>query len=86
MSTVGRVLGGVVGTMAAATAVAGVLHHRSIAAERRLAAQLPDELPAVLPPDREYFVSADDGVQLSVEELDPVDGGAPELTAVLVHG
>ncbi|MGB6163527.1 MAG: alpha/beta hydrolase [Pseudonocardiaceae bacterium] len=44
------------------------------------------DLPAVLPPDREYRVVADDGVELSVEELDPADGGVPELTAVLVHG
>lgn len=44
------------------------------------------DLPVVLPPDREYLVVADDGVELSVEELDPADGGAPELTVVLVHG
>jgi pimeloyl-ACP methyl ester carboxylesterase len=71
---------------ALAAAVAGVVHHGRIAAERRSATQLPDELPAALPPDREYTVTADDGVQLSVEELDPADGGAAELTVVLVHG
>jgi pimeloyl-ACP methyl ester carboxylesterase len=74
------------GTTVAAAGVAGVVHHRRIEAERRSAAELPNELPPVLPPDREYTVTADDGVQLSVEELDPADGGVPELTAVLVHG
>jgi pimeloyl-ACP methyl ester carboxylesterase len=69
-----------------AAAAAGVVHHYRIAAERRTAAQLPDGLPVVLPPDREYTVTADDGVELSVEELDPADGGAPELTVVLIHG
>jgi pimeloyl-ACP methyl ester carboxylesterase len=39
-----------------------------------------------LAPDRESTVVADDGVPLSVVEIDPVDGGEPELTVVLVHG
>lgn len=86
MTTLGLLAGGMVGTAVAAVAVAGIAHHRRIAAERRFAAGLPAELPVPLPPDREYTVTADDGVQLAVEELDPVDGGAPELTAVLVHG
>jgi pimeloyl-ACP methyl ester carboxylesterase len=77
--------GGVaVGALGAATA--GVVHHYRIAAERRIAALLPGGLPVALPPDREYVVTADDGVELSVEELDPADGGAPGLTVVLIHG
>lgn len=86
MASAGRVIGGVLGTAVGGVAVAGVVHHRRIAAERRFAAELPDELPIVLPPDREYTVTADDGVHLSVEELEPVGTGAPELTVVLVHG
>jgi pimeloyl-ACP methyl ester carboxylesterase len=86
MAAAGRVAGGVLGAGVAAAAVACVVHHRRIAAERRLAAGLPNELPPVLPPDREYTVMADDGVALWVEELDPADGGAPELTVILIHG
>lgn len=73
---------GALGTVAAAAAV----HHHRIGEVRRQAVDLADELPSPLPPDREYMVWADDGVALSVEEVDPADGGAPELTAVLIHG
>jgi len=31
-------------------------------------------------------VAADDGVAISVEEIDPADGGRPDLTVVYVHG
>jgi pimeloyl-ACP methyl ester carboxylesterase len=86
-SSVKRVAGGVSGTAVTAAIVAGVVHHHRIATLRRLAAELvPDRFPAVLPPDREYTVLADDGVELSVEELDPADGGAPEFTVILIHG
>lgn len=80
------VLGGVLGMAVATALVAGAAHHHRIAKLRRDAAELPDGFPTVLPPDREYTVVADDGVQLSVEELDPADGGAPEFTVVLIHG
>jgi pimeloyl-ACP methyl ester carboxylesterase len=62
------------------------VHHNHIGKVREDAVDLPHELPSPLPPDREYTVLADDGVALSVEELDPADGGAPELTVVLIHG
>jgi pimeloyl-ACP methyl ester carboxylesterase len=39
-----------------------------------------------LDPDRECTVVAEDGVPLAVAEVDPDDGGAPDLTVVLVHG
>ena len=39
-----------------------------------------------LAPDRESTVVADDGVSLSVVEIDPVDRGEPELAVVFVHG
>lgn len=80
------VAGGVVGAAAAGAAVAAVVHHNRIGKVREDAVDLPHELPTPLPPDREYTVRADDGVALSVEELDPADGAAPELTAVLIHG
>jgi len=86
MRAAGRVAGGVLGVAAAATTVAAVVHHHRIAKVRGDAVGLPHELPTPLPPDREYTVPADDGIVLSVEELDPADGGAPELTVVLVHG
>lgn len=82
----GWVAGGVLGTAATTAAVAGVTHHHRIAQLRRYTAELPDGFPVVLPPDREYLVAADDGVELFVEELDPADGGAPEFTVVLIHG
>ncbi|MGH3829860.1 MAG: alpha/beta fold hydrolase [Pseudonocardiaceae bacterium] len=94
MKSAVRVAGGVLGAAVTAAAVATVVHHNHIGELRRNhigewrrgAAGLPPELPPVLPPDREYTVMADDGVALSVEELDPADAGAPELTAVLIHG
>lgn len=86
MRSAGRFAGGVLGTAVAAGAVAGVVQHYRIGKVRRYAAELPNDLPSPLPPDREYTVRADDGVELSVEELDPADGGTPELTVVLVHG
>jgi pimeloyl-ACP methyl ester carboxylesterase len=80
------IAGGTLGAAAAAALVAGRAYHNRIGKLRRSIAELPDDVPALLPPDREYTIKADDGVALSVEELDPVDGGTPELTVVLVHG
>ncbi|HYQ69151.1 alpha/beta hydrolase [Actinophytocola sp.] len=37
-------------------------------------------------PSREYTVVTEDGIELSVEEVDPADGGKPVLTVVFVHG
>ncbi|MGH3851928.1 MAG: alpha/beta fold hydrolase [Pseudonocardiaceae bacterium] len=94
LRSAGRVAGGALGAAVTAAAVAAVVHHNHIGELRRNhigelrrnAAGLPPALSHVLPPDREYTVTADDGVALSVEELDPADGGAPELTAILIHG
>ncbi len=80
------VVGAALGTLASTALVAGAAHLNRIGKLRRVAAEAPDELPPALPPDREYTVLADDGVALSVEELDPIDGGSPEFTVVLVHG
>ncbi|MGH3812007.1 MAG: alpha/beta fold hydrolase [Pseudonocardiaceae bacterium] len=86
MRSRGWVAGGVLGAVVTTALVAGAAQHNRIARLRSYAAELPDGFPAVRPPDREYTVVADDGVELSVEELDPADGGAPEFTVVLIHG
>jgi pimeloyl-ACP methyl ester carboxylesterase len=39
-----------------------------------------------LRPDRVSTVTAEDGVPLAAAEVDPADGGRPELAVVLVHG
>jgi pimeloyl-ACP methyl ester carboxylesterase len=83
----GWVVGGVLGTAFTTVAAAATAHHHRIARLRRLAAELIDQhVVAELRPDREYTVTADDGVLLSVEEVDPFDGGAPEFTVILIHG
>lgn len=80
------VVGGVLGTAAATALVVARAHHNRISELRRNIAELPDDLPTVLPPSREYTVTADDGIKLSVEKLDPADGGVPEFTVILIHG
>jgi pimeloyl-ACP methyl ester carboxylesterase len=81
--------GGVVGAAAAGLTLVGVLRSRRSAAEvatERVADLVADEPLGVLAADRVRTVAADDGVSLSVEEIDPADGGEPELTVVFVHG
>jgi pimeloyl-ACP methyl ester carboxylesterase len=74
---VGAIIGGAVGVAAAGAAIAvGMARRRQVK---------PDRLGEPRP-DREYTVITDDGIQLSVEEVDPADGGEPVLTVVLVHG
>jgi pimeloyl-ACP methyl ester carboxylesterase len=87
------IAGGVVGAVAGGLAVAGVVQSRRRQAIVDKVAKVnedepgPDGLPlSKLPPTRTTTVAADDGVPLSVEEVDPVDAGKPELTVVLVHG
>lgn len=86
--TVG-VAGGVVGAAATGVAVSAAARKRQkISADRRrLATQLSEGAsePGVLPPGEASSVTADDGVRLSCEEIDPT-GGAAALTVVLVHG
>lgn len=82
----GLVLGGVVGTAATTAAALTATHHKRIAVQRSLAAELGEDRLEELPPGREFTVTADDGLPLSVEELDPADGEAPELTVFLLHG
>ena len=86
MRSASWVAGGALGAAAVTALVAGRAYHSRISKVRRSVGELPDDVPALLPPDREYTITADDGVTLSVEELDPTDGGAPEFTVILVHG
>ncbi|MGH3672926.1 MAG: alpha/beta fold hydrolase [Pseudonocardiaceae bacterium] len=81
-----KVAAAALGTAAVAAGAAGRAQHHRVAALREFAEGLPSGFPDILPPAREYTVVADDGVDLSVEELDPVDGGTPELTAIFLHG
>jgi pimeloyl-ACP methyl ester carboxylesterase len=77
------VAGGIVGVATAGLTVAGVVR------ARRRARETDEPDPARLgrlEPTRTSTVAADDGVPLSVEEVDPNDGGRAELTVVLVHG
>jgi pimeloyl-ACP methyl ester carboxylesterase len=71
--------GGAVGLAAAAAVV--------VLTKRRKAEDPYAEEPlGELEPDRVCTVAAADGLALSVEEVDPADGGKPDLTVVLVHG
>lgn len=80
---------------AAGAAVTGVAvgaaarqRHRIAADRRRLAAQLSEGSiePGTFPPGEQSSVIADDGVRLACEVIEPLDGGAPDVTVVLVHG
>jgi len=84
-------VGGALGTAATTAAVATAAQRSRVARQRREAAAEVGEMGRAvevggLRPDRESTVTADDGVPLSVEEIDPADGGEPDLTVVLVHG
>ncbi|MGH3494196.1 MAG: alpha/beta fold hydrolase [Sciscionella sp.] len=54
-------------------------------ARRRGGARNPPKL-GELRPDRRCAIGTTDGVPLAVQEIDPTDGGKPELTVFLVHG
>ncbi len=79
------ILGGLAGAATAGLTVAGVVRSR-----RRRAIEggdpYVDEPFGLLEPDRTRTVAADDGVPLSVEQIDPAAGGRAELTVVFVHG
>lgn len=82
------VVGGVAGAVGAAAGV-GVAARRRQAAERtRLAAQLGSGAaePGTVPPGERSSVTADDGVRLSCEEIEPSAARTAALTVVLVHG
>jgi pimeloyl-ACP methyl ester carboxylesterase len=86
------VAGGVAGTVAAGLAVAGVVQSRRVRAREGQQPAPPstdepgpDGVPlSELGPANQLTVAADDGVPLSVEEVEPA--GKAHLTVVLVHG
>ncbi|MEJ2857433.1 MULTISPECIES: alpha/beta fold hydrolase [unclassified Saccharothrix] len=78
--------GGVLGAAATGVAVGVAANHKKVAKDRRQDDPLADEPLGMLTPNRESTVAADDGVPLSVEEVDPPEGGPAELTVVHVHG
>ncbi|WP_433265719.1 alpha/beta fold hydrolase [Actinosynnema sp. CS-041913] len=78
--------GGILGAAATGVAVGVAANQKKVSNDRRADDPLADEPLGLLTPDRESTVAADDGVPLSVEEVDPADGGEPDLTVVLVHG
>ncbi|GAA3841856.1 alpha/beta hydrolase [Saccharothrix violaceirubra] len=82
--TVGWV-GGIVGAAATGVAVGVAAHHKRVNHDRGIADPYADEPLGRLVPSRESTVAADDGVPLSVEEVDPEAGDAV-LTVVYVHG
>ena len=76
---VGALIGGAIGVAAAGTAIA-------VGVARRKHDHVTPEKLGGLRPDREFTVVTEDGIELSVEEVDPADGGKPALTVVFVHG
>lgn len=77
---VGALVGAAVGLAAAGTAIA-------VGVSRRRNDPPPAADPAAAPPaGSATTVLTDDGLALAVEEVDPADGGKPELTVVYVHG
>ncbi len=70
-----------------AVGVAARKHTRAVAERRKLATQLTEGYaePGELPPGETSSVTADDGVRLYCEEIEPT-GGPADLTVVLVHG
>ncbi|WP_041315533.1 alpha/beta fold hydrolase [Saccharothrix espanaensis] len=78
--------GGILGAAATGVAVGVAANQKKVADDRQADDPLADEPLGRLTPTRESTVAAEDGVPLSVEEVDPADGGEPELTVVLVHG
>nr|WP_209648255.1 alpha/beta hydrolase [Kibdelosporangium banguiense] len=75
-------VGGVIGVVATGAAVGAAVRSK----RRDIEDMYVDEPFGLLPPTRTSTVAADDGIPLSVEEVDPDDGGTPEATVVLVHG
>lgn len=77
----GAVVAGAVGVAATGAVLAA-------RATKRRSAEDPhaDEPFGQLAPNRTCTVAAEDGIVISVEEVDPADGGRPDLTVVYVHG
>ncbi|MPY82345.1 MAG: alpha/beta fold hydrolase [Actinophytocola sp.] len=85
MKTTHKLIGLVGGVGAAATGAAATALTLA-SRQRRHRDQYADEPLGKLKPDRVSTVAADDGVPLYVEEIDPADGGQPDITLIGVHG
>lgn len=87
--TVG-VLAGVTGAALTGAAVGGLTRWSKLARERRDGNMAPADRPepaqlGLLPPGTPYSVTADDGLRLAAEVIEPPAGRA-KLTVVFVHG
>ncbi|WP_371320591.1 alpha/beta fold hydrolase [Saccharothrix yanglingensis] len=78
--------GGILGAAVTGVAVGVAANQKKVSHDREADDPFADEPLGGLTPNRESTVAADDGVPLSAEEVDPADGGRPDLTVVLVHG
>ncbi|MDT7708399.1 MAG: hypothetical protein QOG20_4006 [Pseudonocardiales bacterium] len=83
-------IAGATGAVAATGVAVGVAARKRsqiVTARRRLAKELSegDDPLGLVPPGEPSSVTADDGVRLSCEEIEPADGRA-SMTVVLVHG
>ena len=89
----GGVIGGVLGAAATGVAVGAATRWSKLARERRGPGEgeSEDDHPApaelgLLPPGTPWSITADDGVRLSAEVIEPAEGRRAELTVVFVHG
>ena len=83
--TVSRKVGAIIGT-AVGVGIAGTAIAVGLTRSRKHEEPEAVDKLGHLRPDREYTVITEDGIELSVEEVDPVDGGKPQLTVIFVHG
>ncbi|MFC4459555.1 alpha/beta fold hydrolase [Pseudonocardia nematodicida] len=87
--TVAGIAGGLVGAAGAAAGAGVASQRRRIAAQRRSLATEMAEHGGAVPPGmvgEEVSVTADDGIRLACETVEPADGSDPVATVVLVHG
>ncbi len=85
--TTAGIVGGLAGAAGAAVGVGVATQRRQIATQRRsLATEMSEH--ARVPPvaSEECSVTADDGIRIAAEEIEPADGQKAALTVVLVHG
>ena len=81
------IVGGVAGAAGAAVGVGVATQRRHIATQRRsLAAEMSEHARIAPVAGEECSVTADDGIRLAAEEIEPPGGEKAALTVVLVHG
>lgn len=85
--TTAGIVGGIAGAAAGAVGVGVAAQRRSIAAQRRsLATEMSEHARTPPVAGEECSVTADDGIRIACEEIEPPDGEKAALTVVLVHG